>query len=130
MKSLLSIAVAFLLYTVFALSSCALQEEAKAPAGPAQTAQAKAKAKAKPVKASGNIGLLDLEKNYMILVTKQGKLITVDFNDKAKVTRLVPGKSKVSEINLGERATVTYRSKGDKKVASSVEFISKAKKGE
>lgn len=129
MKSLLSLTVAILLYTVFALSSCALQkEEAKAPAGPAPTAEVKAKAK--PVKASGNIGLLDMEKNYMILVTKEGKLITVDFNDKSKVTRLVPGKSKVSDINLGERATVVYKSKGNKNTASSIEFVSKAKKGE
>ena len=41
-------------------------------------------AKAKAEKVSGDIGLLDTEKNYMIVVTKEGKLITLDFNSKTK----------------------------------------------
>ena len=39
-------------------------------------------AKAKAEKVSGDIGLLDTEKNYMIVVTKEGKLVTLDFNCK------------------------------------------------
>ena len=35
--------------------------------------------KAKAEKVSGDIGLLDTEKNYMIVVTKDGKLVTVDY---------------------------------------------------
>ena len=42
--------------------------------------------KAKAEKVAGDIGLLDTEKNYMIVVTKDGKLVTVDFNEKTKVT--------------------------------------------
>ena len=35
-------------------------------------------AKAKAEKVAGDIGLLDTEKNYMIVVTKEGKLVTLD----------------------------------------------------
>ena len=41
-------------------------------------------AKAKAEKVAGDIGLLDTEKNYMIVVTKEGKLVTLDFNAKTK----------------------------------------------
>jgi flagellar biosynthesis protein FliP len=44
--------------------------------------------KAKAQKVSGDIGLLDTEKNYMIVVTKDGKLVTLDYNQKTKVTEL------------------------------------------
>jgi hypothetical protein len=102
--------------------------EAKTP--PPAAKAAKAEAKAKPIKASGDVGLLDLEKNYLILVTKEGKLITADFSDKTNVTKLVPQNAKISDIGLGQSATVTYTSKGDKKIAQSVEYAVKAKKGE
>ncbi len=139
MKGLLSITGIVLVYMVFALSSCAVQEEMVSPAKPAapmvaeakKPAPAKAKeVKVKPVKASGDVGLLDLEKNYLILVTKEGKLITADFNDKTKVQKLVPGPSKMSDINLGQNAAVTYVKKGNKNIATSVEYAVKAKKGE
>jgi hypothetical protein len=118
------------------LSSCAVREEkvaAPAKAAPAPVVEAKAKpaekteAKAKPVKALGDVGLLDLEKNYMILVTKEGKLITVDFDPNAKVTKIVPTPAKMEDIGLGSSATVEYASKGEKKYATKIEF--RAKKG-
>jgi len=140
MKGMFSITAVALLYMVFALSSCAVEQEmATAPAKPAAPMVAEAKkpaekpaeVKVKPVKASGDIGLLDLEKNYLILVTKEGKLITADFNNKTKVQKLVPQAAKMSDINLGQLATVTYSAgKGGKNVATSVEYTAKAKKGE
>ncbi|MBI4527130.1 MAG: hypothetical protein HY695_25315 [Deltaproteobacteria bacterium] len=137
MKSLLSITTVVLLYMLFALSSCAVQEEkAVAPAAPAvakappaekKAPAEKAEAKAKPIKAKGDVGLLDLEKNYMILVTKEGKLITLDFTQKTKATQITPTASKVEDIGLGSAATVEYQSKGEKKIATKVEY--KAAKG-
>lgn len=85
--------------------------------------------KAKAEKVSGDIGLLDTEKNYMIVVTKDGKLVTVDFNQKTKVTALVPGNAKMSDIGLGSAASVQYTKKGDKNYLTSVEFVA-AKGGE
>jgi hypothetical protein len=121
---------------LFALASCATEEKmpakppvpaAKAPA-PAAKAEAKAPpAKAKVEKASGDIGLLDTEKNYLILVTKQGKLITLDFDQKTKVTKITPTPGKVGDIGLGSSATVTYTTQKDKNVATALEF--KAAKG-
>jgi len=137
MKSLLSFTVVALLITLAALSSCALQEEAARPAKPAPVVEAKVsppakppEVKVKPVKASGDLGLLDLEKNYLILVTKEGKLITADFTGKTKVQRLVPQPAKMSDINLGQSAIVTYVAKGNKNIAQSVEYTAKATKGE
>lgn len=126
MKSLLSLTVIVLLATVAALSSCAVQEEmasAPRPAGPPEV-------KVKPVKAAGDIGLLDLEKNYLILVTKEGKLITADFTAKTKATKFIPEKAKVSDIDLGQSATVTYVTQGSKNIAQSVEYTVKAQKGQ
>ena len=56
----------------------------------AQEAEKKSKepAKAKAEKVSGDIGLLDTEKNYMIVVTKEGKLISLDFNSKTKAQEI------------------------------------------
>ncbi len=84
--------------------------------------------KAKPLKVSGDIGLLDTEKNYMIVVTKQGKLVTIDYNSKTKVTALVPGKAKISDIGLGSAASVQYTKKGDKNYLTAIEY--RSKKGE
>lgn len=126
MKSLLSFTVVALLLTVGAFSSCAVQKETGMSAKPAGQA---AGVKAKPVKASGNIGLLDMEKNYLILVTKEAKLITADFHDKTKATKLIPEKATMSDIDLGQRATVTYVTRGDKNIAQSVDYTEKAKKG-
>jgi hypothetical protein len=135
MNRLLGAAGTGLVCAVFTVSSCSMeQEKAAAPAKPAPTAEAKAppaeakaepakkEEKAKPIKAKGDVGLLDLEKNYMILVTKEGKLITADFNQKTKVTKVEPVNSKVDEIGLGSSATVEYQTKDDKKVATKIEF--------
>ena len=86
--------------------------------------------KVKAEKVSGDVGLLDLEKNYMIVVTKEGKLITVDFDKKTKVTKYVPQATKMSDLNLGEAASVTYKKQGDKNILDSVDVRVKAKKGE
>ncbi len=104
MKNLFSISVLVFVYILFALSSCSTQDDMTAkpaaPAAPAPVAKAekaapsekapaeqataeKAPEKAKATKVAGDVGLLDLEKNYLILVTKEGKLITVDFDPKA-----------------------------------------------
>jgi hypothetical protein len=137
MKSLFSLSVLALLYMVFVLSSCATQDDMKAkpaaPVAPAPVAKAeappaeKAPAKAKVEKTKGDVGLLDLEKNYMILVTKDGKLVTLDFDQKTKVTKITPTPSKVSDVGLGSSATVVYTKQGDKNIASSLEY--KAAKG-
>src|SRR3989337_3796488 len=86
-------------------------------------AQEKKVAKAKAEKVSGDIGLLDTEKNYMIVVTKEGKLVTIDYNQKTKVTALNSGNAKMSDIGLGSAATVQYTKKGDKNYLTGVEFI-------
>lgn len=78
--------------------------------------------KKKAEKARGDVGLLDLEKNYMILVTKEGKLITLDFNEKSKVTMLDAKDAKVADIGLGSAAEVEYRSQDDKAVITKMEF--------
>jgi hypothetical protein len=90
-------------------------------------AQEKKAEKAKAQKVSGDIGLLDTEKNYMIVVTKDGKLVTVDYNSKTKVTAMVPSKAKISDIGLGSAASVQYTEKGGKNYLVAVEYV--AKKG-
>lgn len=133
MKSLFSVTALTLIYMILSLSSCAVQEDMAPPPKPAPAVVAKAppakapEAKAKPIKARGDVGLLDLEKNYMILVTKEGKLITADFNEKSKVTRINPTASKMEEIGLGSSASVEYQTKGDKKLITKIEY--KAAKG-
>lgn len=152
MKGVFSIAGLILIYTIFALSSCATQqEEAKAPpAKPAATAEAKpapapakaetkaetkgeakaetkGDAKAKAEKAKGDVGLLDTEKNYLILVTKEGKLITLDFDQKTKATMIEEKPAKMADVGLGSAADVEYITKGDKNVVTKMEY--KAAKG-
>ncbi|MGH7846212.1 MAG: hypothetical protein ACREQW_13725 [Candidatus Binatia bacterium] len=92
-------------------------------------AQEKKEAKKKAEKVSGDVGLLDLEKNYMILVTKEGKLITLDFNQKTKAVLLKEDAGKMSDISLGSSASVEYTEKGEKKSLTAIEF-SPAKGGE
>jgi hypothetical protein len=114
------------------------EEKPPKPAAPAAAApSAKAEAKAAPVakapakakveKARGDIGLLDTEKNYLILVTKEGKLVTLDFDNKTKVTQITPTPGKIADIGLGSSATVTYTTQKDKNVATALEY--KAAKG-
>ena len=129
---------------LFALASCSTQEErvakpAATPAAPAAKAEAKAetkaaaktegKAEAKVIveKAKGDIGLIDTEKNYLILVTKEGKLVTLDFDQKTKVTQVTPTPAKIADVGLGSSATVTFTKQNQKNIATGVEF--KAAKG-
>ena len=122
--------------SLFALASCAMQEElapkpAPAPA-PAAKAEAKAPAekvaekapeKAKATKLAGDVGLLDTEKNYMIIVTKEGKLVTIDFDAKSQPTQREFVAAKVADIGLGSSAVVQYTKEGDKNIASSIEYV-------
>jgi hypothetical protein len=144
MKSLFSASALLFVYMLFALSSCSTQDDMAAkptpPPAPAPVAKAekappaekapgeKAPEKAKATKVAGDVGLLDLEKNYMILVTKEGKLVTLDFDAKTKATQIDPTPTKIGEVGLGSSAVVQYTKEGDKNVATSLEF--KAAKGE
>jgi hypothetical protein len=93
------------------LSAPALAQEKKAEA-----------AKAKAEKVAGDIGLLDTEKNYMIVVTKDGKLVTLDYTSKTKVTQLRDTKAKMSDVGLGSSANVEYVTKGDKNFLTKMIF--------
>ena len=79
-------------------------------------------AKAKAEKVAGDIGLLDTEKNYMIVVTKEGKLITLDYNSKTKAQEIKETKVKMAEVGLGSAASVEYVTKGDKNLLTKMEF--------
>jgi hypothetical protein len=111
-----------------ALAACTSQEKAvtkPAPpsaAGKAETKADAAPAKAKATKVAGDIGLLDTEKNYMIIVTKEGKLLTLDFDPKTKVTKVTPSPGKISDIGLGSAATVSYQQDKGKNVATALEY--------
>jgi hypothetical protein len=144
MKNLFSISSAAAAVSVaFAISSCSTQDdmaskpaaapapapakaEAKADAKAESTGEAKgeakSEAKAKAEKVKGDIGLLDTEKNYLILVTKEGKLITLDFDPKTKATQIDPTPAKMADVGLGSSAVVEYTKQGDKNIAKSVEF--------
>jgi hypothetical protein len=80
-------------------------------------------AKAKAEKVAGDIGLLDTEKNYMIVVTKDGKLVTLDFNTKTKVTEIKESKVKMTDVGLGSSASVEYVTKGDKNYLTKMQFV-------
>jgi hypothetical protein len=118
---------------MFVMSACSTQEEmapkpAPKPAAAAPAAKAEAKAekapeKAKATKLAGDVGLLDTEKNYMILVTKEGKLVTIDFDAKFQPTQRTPENAKIADIGLGSSAVVQYTKQGEKNIASSVEFV-------
>ena len=129
MKNVIPSAGVAALAAMFALSACSTQEDmapkpAAKPAAPAPAPEAKAPAeKAKATKIAGDIGLLDTEKNYMIVVTKEGKLVTIDFDAKAQAVQRTPHPAKVSDIGLGSSATVQYTKQGDKNVATSIEYL-------
>jgi hypothetical protein len=143
MKSLFSVNGVTAGAMLLALASCSTQEEkvtklSASPAAPTPKAaaakpeagaktEAKAEAKAKAEKAGGDIGLIDTEKNYLILVTKEGKLVTLDFDQKTKVTEVTPTPAKIGDVGLGSSATVTFTKQKDKNIATGVEF--KAAKG-
>jgi hypothetical protein len=96
--------------------------ETKAETKAEAKAETKTEAKAKAEKAKGDVGLLDTEKNYLILVTKEGKLITLDFDQKTKATMLESKPAKMADIGLGSSADVEYVTKGDKKIVTNMEF--------
>jgi hypothetical protein len=139
MKSLLSVTGVAAVSVMFALSACSTQEEMaakpapKPAAAPASQAKAESKApaekgekaeeKAKATKLAGDVGLLDTEKNYMILVTKEGKLVTLDFDPKFQPTQREPVAAKVADIGLGSSAVVQYTKDGDKNIATNVEYV-------
>lgn len=136
MKHLLSITGVAALSLMFLMAACSTQDEmapkpAPKPAAPAPAPAAKAEAKepgekkaeAKGTKVAGDVGLLDTEKNYMILVTKEGKLVTIDFDPKFQPTQREPVNAKVADIGLGSSAVVQYTKQGEKNIASSVEFV-------
>jgi hypothetical protein len=147
MKHVLTLAGIGSVSAFLAISACSTQEEMPAkpaPAAPAAAAPApaakaeskaeakaegeKAPAKAKATKLAGDVGLLDTEKNYMILVTKEGKLVTIDFDPKTKATQISPTPAKIADIGLGSSAVVVYEKSGDKNIATSLEY--KPAKGE
>jgi hypothetical protein len=133
MKKIIStIGTAATVTAIFALASCSTQEEmAPKPAptpAPAAKSEAKAPAekapeKAKATKLAGDVGLLDTEKNYMIIVTKEGKLVTVDFDSKFQPTKRTPTPAKIADVGLGSSATVQYTKQGDKNIAANIEFL-------
>jgi len=110
--------LAILLATAWVLPVVA-QEEKKAEKAEKKSEEP---AKAKAEKVSGDIGLLDTEKNYMIVVTKEGKLITLDFNSKTKATEIKESKVKMGDVGLGSSAVVEYTTKGEKNFLSKMEF--------
>jgi len=103
----------------------AAKAEAKAPSekGEAKAPEEKSAEKAKATKLAGDVGLLDTEKNYLILVTKEGKLVTLDFDPKFQPTQKEPVESKVADIGLGSSAVVQYTKEGEKNVATNIEYV-------
>jgi nucleoid-associated protein YgaU len=118
---------------IFVISACSTQEEMAPKPAPAAAAPAAAKAeakapaekaeKAKATKLAGDVGLLDTEKNYLILVTKEGKLVTLDFDPKFQPTQRTPENAKVTDIGLGSSAVVQYTKQGEKNIATKIEFV-------
>jgi len=100
----------------------AAKAEAQAPAEKAAPAEKSAE-KAKATKLAGDVGLLDTEKNYLILVTKEGKLVTIDFDPKFEPTQKEPVESKVADIGLGSSAVVQYTKDGEKMIATNIEYV-------
>jgi len=109
-------AVAVLLATTLALPVIAQEKK------PAEAKKAEEPAKAKAENVAGDIGLLDTEKNYMIVVTKEGKLITLDYNSKTKAQEIKETKVKMADVGLGSAANVEYVTKGDKNFLTKMEF--------
>ena len=137
MKNLNSFTSVAAISIILMVSACSTQEEMAskpapkpAPAAPAPSAKAETKApeeksaeKAKATKLAGDVGLLDTEKNYMILVTKDGKLVTLDFDPKFQPVEKTPHPAKMADVGLGSSAVVQYTKQGDKNVATDVEYL-------
>ena len=152
MKNLVTVSGLVLLATSLGIAACSTQDEmvakpAAKPAAPAPAAVAKSEAKAEAkgeakaaakgeekgdakgeakaaaTKLAGDVGLLDTEKNYMIVVTKEGKLVTVDYDAKFQPTQREMKDAKIADIGLGSAATVLYVKEGEKSIATSIEFV-------
>ena len=137
MKNLNSFTSVAAISIMLMVSACSTQEEMAskpapkpAPAAPAPAAKAETQApaeksaeKAKATKLAGDVGLLDTEKNYMILVTKDGKLVTLDFDPKFQPVEKTPHPAKMADVGLGSSAVVQYTKQGDKNLATSVEYL-------
>lgn len=116
--------MAVLLAMSLAVPVFAQEKQEKKAEGKAEGAKKEGEpAKAKAEKVSGDIGLLDTEKNYMIVVTKEGKLITLDFNTKTKVTEIKETKVKIADVGLGSSANVEYVTKGEKNFLTKMTFV-------
>jgi len=111
--------IAVLFAASFAMPAMAQEKKADKKAEEKKAEPAKAKAE----KVAGDIGLLDTEKNYMIVVTKEGKLVTLDYSAKTKVTELRDTKAKMADVGLGSSATVEYITKGEKNFLSKMTFV-------
>jgi hypothetical protein len=51
--------------------------------------------------------------------------VTVDFDQKTKVTKMVPSAAKMADIGLGSAASVQYTKKGDKNYLTGIEYVVK-----
>jgi uncharacterized protein HemX len=116
MKTQSKVAGGLAVVLALAIGSSGVAQEKKADEKKAEEKKAKAE------KVSGDIGLLDTEKNYMIVVTKDGKLVTLDYTQKTKVTELKESVAKMSDIGLGSSAVAEYTTKGEKNFLSKIEF--------
>ena len=78
----------------------------------------------------GSVGLVDHEKNYLILVTPKGNLVRVKFTDKTRVIKLVPEKAEMKDIRVRSRSTVSisYETKDGENILKSIEYKGRAKK--
>jgi uncharacterized protein HemX len=119
-NSKIAAVIALLVAGVLALPVMAQEKKAEEKKSEEKKAEP---AKAKAEKIAGDIGLLDTEKNYMIVVTKEGKLVTLDFNAKTKATEIKETKVKMADVGLGSSATVEYVTKGEKNFLSKMEFV-------
>jgi len=112
------ISSALILSVALSVASSVIAQEKKN----SEAKKAEEPAKAKAEKVSGDIGLLDTEKHYLIVVTKDGKLITLDYNDKTKAQEIKDTKVKMADVGLGSSANVEYVTKGDKNFLTKMEF--------
>jgi len=118
MRAKTKISSALILSVALSVASSVIAQEKKNN----EAKKAEEPAKAKAEKVSGDIGLLDTEKHYLIVVTKDGKLITLDYNDKTKAQEIKDTKVKMADVGLGSSANVEYVTKGDKNFLTKMEF--------
>lgn len=120
MRAQSKLAGGFAVLATLCLALPVIAQEKKSPEKKAEETKVE---KAKAEKVAGDIGLLDTEKNYMIVVTKEGKLVTLDFTTKTKVTELRESQAKMTDIGLGSSATVEYTTKGEKNFLTKMQFM-------